>query len=1032
MKKRVTSLLLILVLALSLVSPALATGSADSDGVMVKAGTVTWGELTKDAPDLALPLSKADGETVTNQEAVAFLLRWAGMEESQLGSYPDDYNAMAESMGMTNGIANYDPTGPCTTTNLAVMQTAADTLRDALSGDTLEPLFMNGRAHPIFPYTSGAMEEGYDNANSDIIRYFVYVETNYDTDGDGKLDLVKALVQVPRAAAEGDYAAATIYEARPYITGCTPFWGEEDIYNEAGYDIESMYSQPAKRTPASSAVSTLEAAANADSSQWYYWNEYEDIYDYEDLDWYDYYLVRGFAVVECGGLGTLDSDGFETCGADLEIDAFKCVIEWLHGDRVAYTDKTSNIPVEADWSNGSVGMTGRSYAGTTQFGLATTGVEGLETIVPVAGIASWYEYTNSQGISTEIDPAYSDVLALYCAGRYLDKTDWATIVDKYGSYLYQIQQDQLATNGDYSDHWANRDYTLDAENIQCPALIVHGLNDDNVKTKQFDLMYQAYEKAGVTVKLLLHQDGHLTPTYPSQGIQFRIGDQSYDEILNQWFSHYLYGVENGIENMPAVTAQSSHDAQVWNTYDDWKTDQAITLTGASATEETSSISSNYAATGVDRSNWQDTFTSGSTASSAMYTMDVTADTVIKGSVAVSFQAATTNGKTVAAPKGESTALVDHDSRIDLAALDHDNYVSQASTGETVNTPDAALIDRDGLMVSAMLVDIAPEGETFPAFNTNPTYVDKTVLSEGGAWMGGGLKNFDLVEMTTTDVSYKIIARGWMDLCNPGSGYDSSTATDKVKLVEGKYYDYTLYLQPNLYEVEAGHKLALVIYAWEPGMAEYTQSYTITVNNASVSASIPVDSSTSSLPYTDVSTGDWYYTAVQYVTDAGIMNGTKPTLFEPDTTTTRAMIVTMINRLEGSPVYEGEPKGAPVFDDVGVGSWYYDAVRWAASEGIVAGYGNGYFGSEDTVTREDLAVILYRYAQYKGYDLTASRDLSAFTDAASVSDYAKEAMEWAVSTGLITGVKPDTLSPKTGADRAQVATMLMRFAEKVAQ
>ena len=129
------------------------------------------------------------------------------------------------------------------------------------------------------------------------------------------------------------------------------------------------------------------------------------MYDYEDLTWYDYYLVRGFAVVECGGLGTKGSEGFETCGSDLEIDAFKCVIEWLIGERVAYTDKTSNIAIEADWSNGKVGMTGRSYAGTTQFGLATTGAEGLETIVPVAGIASWYEYTNSQGIATRSDPA---------------------------------------------------------------------------------------------------------------------------------------------------------------------------------------------------------------------------------------------------------------------------------------------------------------------------------------------------------------------------------------------------------------------------------------------------------------------------------------------------------------------------------------------------------------------------------------------------------------------------------------------------
>lgn len=216
------------------------------------------------------------------------------------------------------------------------------------------------------------------------------------------------------------------------------------------------------------------------------------MYDYEDLNWYDYYLVRGFAVVECGGLGTKGSDGFETCGTDLEIDAFKCVIEWLHGDRVAYTDKTSNVAISADWSSGKIGMTGRSYAGTTQFGLATTGVAGLETIVPVAGIASWYEYTNSQGISTNSLVNYSERLGWYCNGRYLDPDDYATIAEKYGNYMYQIQQDQLKSNGDYSEHWATRDYTLDAENIKCPALIVHGLNDDNVRTKEFDLMYQAY------------------------------------------------------------------------------------------------------------------------------------------------------------------------------------------------------------------------------------------------------------------------------------------------------------------------------------------------------------------------------------------------------------------------------------------------------------------------------------------------------------------------------------------------------------
>lgn len=143
------------------------------------------------------------------------------------------------------------------------------------------------------------------------------------------------------------------------------------------------------------------------------------------------------------------------------------------------------------------------------------------------------------------------------------------------------------------------------------------------------------------------------------------------------------------------------------------------------------------------------------------------------------------------------------------------------------------------MVSAMLVDIAPEGTTFPAFNTQGSYVPKTKV-EGGAWMGGGLANYDYAELQTTDVSYKIIARGWMDLCNPTAGYDSASATNKIALKAGENHDYTLYLQPNLYTVKEGHKLALVIYTYEQGKARYAQNYQITLENSSVNAVIPVN------------------------------------------------------------------------------------------------------------------------------------------------------------------------------------------------
>ena len=522
----------------------------------------------------------------------------------------------------------------------------------------------------------------------------------------------------------------------------------------------------------------------------YYWNPQEQIYDYEDLTWYDYYLVRGFAVVECGGLGTKGSDGFETCGSDLEIDAFKCVIEWLHGDRVAYTDKESNVAIKADWSSGNVGMTGRSYAGTTQFGLATTGVAGLKTIVPVAGIASWYEYTKSQGITTG-RLAYSDNLAWYCSGRYLDEADYATIADKYGRYLYQINQDQLALNGDYGEHWVSRDYTLNASNIKIPALIVHGLNDDNVRTKQFDLMYKSFTKAGQNVKLLLHQGTHLTPTYPSQETEMYIDDQMYDEILNKWFCHYLLGVNNGIENMSKVTAQSNVDGS-WQYYDSWdeNTKDLVLKCSDSTDAATTTISADNEATGATAETWRNMFTSGSTASSAMYTMTVDKDTVISGAVEVHITASS-----------------------DTSA--------------------------DALKMSAMLVDIDENG--FMTYTADGSYLPNTVIREEGAWMGGGLKNFDLVKFAQTEATYKIVARGWIDLCNPDAGYYSNTAADSIELVPGENHEYTVYLQPNLYTVKEGHTLALVIYTNEPtrSSANPETLYNITIDNAATYAVLPV-------------------------------------------------------------------------------------------------------------------------------------------------------------------------------------------------
>lgn len=183
-----------------------------------------------------------------------------------------------------------------------------------------------------------------------------------------------------------------------------------------------------------------------------------------------------------------------------------------------------------------------------------------------------------------------------------------------------------------------------------------------------------------------------------------------------------------------------------------------------------------------------------------------------------------------------------------------------------------------------------------------------------------------------------------------------------------------------------------------------------------------------LPFGDVDDGDWFADAVRFVYENGMMNGVSETDFAPHVTTSRSMIVTILYRLEGEPVVDY----AMDFTDVAGDAYYAEAVRWAASEGIVGGYGGGLFGSDDAVTREQLAVILYRYAVYKGYDVSIgeSTNILSYADFADLSEYAIPAMQWACGAGIVNGTSESTLTPQGEATRAQVAAMLMRFVEAI--
>ena len=204
------------------------------------------------------------------------------------------------------------------------------------------------------------------------------------------------------------------------------------------------------------------------------------------------------------------------------------------------------------------------------------------------------------------------------------------------------------------------------------------------------------------------------------------------------------------------------------------------------------------------------------------------------------------------------------------------------------------------------------------------------------------------------------------------------------------------------------------------------TYTFTMPNGQVT--VTVTFAEAPLPFPDVTEGDWFYDAVRYAYETGLMDGVGDSLFAPNSDTTRAQLVTILYRLEGEP----EVSGTSGFTDVEAGTWYTDAVAWAAANGIVNGVSETEFAPGKNITREQLATILFRYAEAKGYDVSARADLSAYPDADQIQSYAAESVAWAVAEGLIQGFEDNTLRPAGNATRAQIATILMRFCEGVAK
>lgn len=687
------------------------------------------------------------------------------------------------------------------------------------------PVFENGLAQPVFPFTDGKTGEKYDPATSDIVRYCVYVESDYDMDGDGKRDLVKVFVQVPRSAVEGSYKAATLFEARPYCAGV-----QEDGYDHMKevaekeyrkFDLADLDHKAAPRVPSGSA-SAMDLALKADPSDWYYKDKGStNSMVYENIDSFNYYLVRGFAVIVSAGFGALGSDGFNYVGSEYERDAFKSVVEWIHDDRVAYADREGTITTKADWANGNVAMTGRSYAGTMPFAVATTGVEGLKTIVPVAGIADWYSQQNMQGAQRYWPKEMlNSFLAYYCSSRYNDSTLSEKQLDDIAAFHHELSLQQLKCGFDYDEKfWGSGNYRLNADKIKCPALIVQGLNDENVSTKQFEMMLKSFQKAGQTVKAILHQGPHITPTMPNKGYGILIDGKFYDDIVNEWISHYLYGVKNQAEDMPAVLVQTNHDQRKWETSASWDTGHSMKLTSGST--GTAVIDTDWEAAGISAKNFDDVMGTTSTNMGQRYvTRPFEKAVTIQGTVCLHLKAALKDG--------DAEADFHPENRNDVDTLTMKLGASRISGR------------MDDVEIAVLLCDVCDtEFDSIQTTDPERNIIPVTTVKEGGIINGGDLPAFDEAEFTTVHKKYRVITRAFADLCNPEAGYEPETAANSIELKKGEYHDYHIYLNATRYTVEPGHSLAIVIATEDPVNCMIHKTYSVEIDNSSIHADVPV-------------------------------------------------------------------------------------------------------------------------------------------------------------------------------------------------
>lgn len=372
-------------------------------------------------------------------------------------------------------------------------------------------------AKPVFKDGEAQIVEAFNDA-SKWIRHDLWVETTFDSDGDGRLDRVHVDVTRPPQTENG-LKLPVVYETSPYyagVAGDAPglFW---NVKHELG-------EKPKPRTH----VEVIRRGkrpiiSNSQIRQW---------------------VPRGYIVVHSSSPGTGLSDGAPTVGGDNESLAPKAVIDWLNGRAKGYSSREGNEEVKAYWTTGKVGMTGTSYNGTLPLAAATTGVKGLEAIIPVAPNTSYYHYYRSNGLvrspggylGEDIDVLYDFIHSGKEANRARNNkvvrdTEMANGMDRI--------------TGDYNDFWAGRDYLNEMKPMKAALLMSHGFNDWNVMPEHSYRIYKKASEMGLPTQIYYHQNGH--------------GGPPPMRMMNRWFTRYLFGIQNEVENDPKAWIVREND-----------------------------------------------------------------------------------------------------------------------------------------------------------------------------------------------------------------------------------------------------------------------------------------------------------------------------------------------------------------------------------------------------------------------------------------------------------------------------------------